>query len=253
MMRRFTPVVVAVAMAVPTLPVLAQDQPGNVGMFIFVQPQAGNVAEYEAAYKEHAAWHRSQNDSWNWPVWEITSGPRTGQLVVGSIGHEWKDFDERGEFGEKDRAEAVANLSPLTESVKREYWIYQPELSNPPTGDGGPVNGVAYYAHLNQDMVGEYNVAARKIQAAITKSDWGGRYFRNRLVASGEDPTIVRWSVRQSWADFGPSETSFPKMLEGEYGRAEAQSILDTLNRATHCRRSEIWTYRSDLSYFPAQ
>ena len=73
------------------------------------------------------------------------------------------------------------------------------------------------------------------------------------MVASGEDPTIVRWSVRQSWADFGPSETSFPQMLEGEYGRAEAESILDTLNRATHCQRSEIWVYRADLSYEPNQ
>ena len=250
-MHRLIPLLLAVAMAVLSLPVLAQE-PGNVGMIIFVQPQAGKVVEYETAYKEHAAWHREQNDSWNWPVWQIRSGPRTGQYAVASFGREWKDFDERGELGEKDQAHALANLVPLTQNSKREYWVYQPGLSNPPT-DGGGTNGVVYYTHLNQDMAQEYNVAARKIQAAIAKSDWAGKYFRNSVVASGEDPTIVRWSVRESWADFAPPETSFPEMLESEYGRAEAQSILDTLNRATHCRRSEIWVYRSDLSYSPSQ
>ena len=81
------------------------------------------------------------------------------------------------------------------------------------------------------------------------KADWGGRGYRAIVVASGEDPTVVRWSARSTWGDFQPGETSFMEMLEEAYGRQEAASILDTLQRSTHCRRSEVWAFRPDLSY----
>jgi hypothetical protein len=105
---------------------------------------------------------------------------------------------------------------------------------------------------LNQGMTGVYSGAVRKINDAITKAGWGVGYYRHVLVNSGEDPTMVRWVARPTWEDFAPPTPSFPRLLQETYGREDAASVTDALNRSVHCGRSEIWTYRPDLSYTPA-
>ena len=240
---------VCVSVFVLVLPAVAQEEAETMGQLFFVQPNGGEVLQWEAAYKKHVDWHRSKNDTWSWPVWEIVSGERTGQYVIGTFGHPWKDMD-RGEFGAADRADAIANEGPHVEAFTVELWRNLPELSRPP--EGPPALAVANYSHLNQGMQGEYMEAIRKIHDAISKAeDWGGGYFRGIVVASGEDPTVVRWAARSTWGDFQPGETSFMEMMEKAYGRQETASIMDTINRSTHCRRSEVWARRPDLSSGP--
>ena len=248
-MSRATLLCVSVCVSVFVLvaPVVAQEEAQTVGQLFFVQPKGGEVLQWEAAYKKHVDWHRSKKDTWSWPVWEIVSGERTGQYVIGTFGHPWKDLD-RGEFGAADRADAIANQGARG-TVAVELWRSLPELSRPPEGE--PALAVAYYSHLNQGMMDDYMRAVRKINDAISKANWGGGGYRSVVVASGEDPTVVRWSARSSWGDFGPAETPFMEMMEKAYGRQEVASIMDTITRSTHCRRSEVWASRPDLSYEP--
>lgn len=35
----------------------------------------GMAAQYEQGRAKHMAWHKSQNDSWNWDTWDITPAP----------------------------------------------------------------------------------------------------------------------------------------------------------------------------------
>ena len=91
----------------------------------------------------------------------------------------------------------------------------------------------------------------RKINHAITVANWDTGDYRNILVNSGEEPTAVRWVARPTWQAFAPPEKSFPKLLEEAYGKEEADAVQDALNRSIHCGRSEVWTYRPDLSHTP--
>ena len=243
-------VVVALAvLAVEPAAGQAEDEPGLIGQVYFVRAQAGAEQQWEDAYTRHVAWHRAQNDPWGWPVWQIVTGERTGQYVIGTFDHDWTDLD-RGELGARDRADARENQNRYAASTSVEIWRRRPELSRPPEGDP-PALAIAYYNTLHQGMLGAYSGAVRKINEAIIAADWGVGYYRNLVVNSGEDPTVVRWLARPSWADFASPEPSFPAMLADAYGQEEATAILETLARTVRTSRSEVWAYRADLSYVP--
>ena len=56
-------------------------------------PMPGMKAAYEEGVKKHQQWHKEHNDTWTFNVWQITSGPRTGDYVHVTSGHQWGDFD----------------------------------------------------------------------------------------------------------------------------------------------------------------
>ena len=49
--------------------------PDSVTEVLRQKPRQGMVKEYEASRKKHMAWHKAQNDTWAWDVFEITTGP----------------------------------------------------------------------------------------------------------------------------------------------------------------------------------
>ncbi|HAK55365.1 MAG TPA: hypothetical protein DCP38_07780 [Acidobacteria bacterium] len=235
--------------ALAVQPATAQEPEGLIGQVYVIEAQAGAEQQWEDAYKRHVEWHRAQNDSWGWPVWQIITGERAGRYVIGTFGHEWTDLD-RGDFGSRDRADARTNQNRYAAATSVEIWRRRPELSRPPEGEM-PAMAIAYYNTLHQGMLGPYSAAVRKINEAITAADWGVGYYRNVIVNSGDDPRVVRWLSRPSWADFESPEPSFPAMLADAYGQEETTAILETLARTVRDSRSEIWAYRADLSYVP--
>lgn len=227
----------------------AQEDRGDVGQVHFVKPKAGETLQWEAAYKKHVEWHRSKNDAWSWPVWEIITGERAGHYAIGTFFHHWKDLDR--DLGAEDNTHAREYLDRHTESATMEVWRYRPEISNPPKGDEASAYAAVYYRHLNQGMMGTYSRAVRKINDAIVEAEWGVGYYRNVYVNSGDEPMAVRWVARRTWEDFAPPALSFPRLLEEAYGKEEAAAVTDALNRSIHRGWSEIWAYRPDLSYAP--
>ena len=83
------------------------------------------------------AWHKSQNDSWSWTVWEITTGEGTGNYLVGSCGHDWKDSDGREKFQADDSANANSTMGPYLASETMAYYVQRSDLS-PATPAGPP-------------------------------------------------------------------------------------------------------------------
>src|SRR5512146_3175678 len=70
----------------------------------------GMTAQYEQGRAKHMAWHKSQNDTWSWDTWEITTGEGTGNYLIASCDHPWKDFDTREKFNVGDSANAQATM-----------------------------------------------------------------------------------------------------------------------------------------------
>src|SRR5512142_998466 len=62
----------------------------------------GMTAEYEQGRARHMAWHKSQNDSWSWTTWEMTTGKNTGSYLISSCGHTWKYFIARRQLNATD-------------------------------------------------------------------------------------------------------------------------------------------------------
>jgi hypothetical protein len=96
--------------------------------------------------------------------------------------------------------------------------------------------------------------AIKEVNAAIQKSHWpakpAGWY---QLLNGGEGPVLVLASARNNWAEFQPPEKDLGSMLAGVYGKDGAQALFDKFYKNLRTVRTEIFRYRPDLSYLPAQ
>jgi hypothetical protein len=95
--------------------------------------KSGMTAQYEQGRIKHMAWHKSQNDTWTWNTWEITTGPETGDYMIASCGHTWKDFDSREKFNVADSANANASMGDTLAGETMAYYAFRSDLSDKPT------------------------------------------------------------------------------------------------------------------------
>ena len=71
----------------------ANAQTGLVGQFAVWKPKEGKEDLFEAGYKKHLEWHRTNGDTWDWYGWFFSSGPRTGTFVDATLFRSWAELD----------------------------------------------------------------------------------------------------------------------------------------------------------------
>ena len=244
-MHKTSPLTLLVALALFSTPALAQE--GRIGQVYFMEVAPENNAEWLEAYGKHVDFHRQNNDDWAWPVWQITSGPRTGQYAIGTFGHEWQDFDR--DFEAKDVENAWRTMVPLSKSYSSEYWIYFPDRSRPPESLEHSLL-VLQYNRLKAGMGNQYWRANDKINAALKKANWHRHSLTSIIVNSGQNGWVVRASPRSGFAEMGRSPGFVEAMTEA-YGEDEFEAIMSSSREAVEESYSEVWTFMPELSYAP--
>ncbi len=247
--------VLSCALLLGVVPALAQTQPKTVAEVIFVTPKPGSTADFEAAVKRHMQWHRQQNGTWAWLVWEVLTGERTRQYVAGTFGHDWKDFDDKAKFEEEDDANAMSVIGPYIQSLNGGFYALRPDLSlTQPTPGGQP----AAFSSVTTVLVKPGGTLAaeeaiKEVNAAIKKSNWPAKPSAwYQLLNGGEGPTLVLVSAREKWADFQPPEEEFGQMLGESYGKMGAENLFHKFYGSVRSFHSQIIKFRPDLSYMPA-
>ncbi len=241
---------IVASMLLLALPLGAQQESVMVTRVVVVKPKAGMQQQFEEALKRHLQWHR-QNDPWTYWGWQIITGDRTGQYVVGTFGHRWEDFDTHAKFDPADQADANANVAQYLESANFSLLAFHPEISRLPDEEvPSPLVEVITYL-VNGDSESEFNYTLRKIHEAIGKTKWVPYYAWYELANGGEHPTYILVIPHNTWAEFQPPKKTFPAMLEEAYGREEADSLVKSLNRTVRSVRSEVGRFRTDLSAQP--
>ena len=252
-MRRLGVFFVVVSLLLLALPVVGQVQPGPILRFYHIKPKAGMEQQFEEAYKRHLDWHRQQNDTWTWVMWQVEAGERFGQYTAVTGSHRWEDFDARGELGDADSADAMAKLSPYVESVTSSFSRSHSDISRPPASeDSFPLLEVTSF-QLNPGSAPAFTHVVRKVHEAIVKTNRPVHYFWEEVVSGGEEPMFSVVIPQKNWADLEPLEKSIGQMLEEVYGREEAESLRKTFWKSVHSQRTVIVRYRADLSYIPGQ
>ena len=252
-MRNLRLVMAAVVSCLPALPALAADTPGTLAQIFVQKPKPGAQAQYEEGRKKHMDWHRKQADTWEWNTWEIVNGPRTGQFLVGSFGHHWKDLDGRGDFEKADGVDAVANMGASQESSSMSFFDYQTDLSMPGEGPRpGAFSQVTHY-YVKAEGIIDFQDAAKKINAAIKKANYPSHPIWYRLTSGGEGPHFVMVQARKNWAEFEPPAKTVQDMLAEVYGKVDGPATLAKFRKQIRYVETEILRYRPDLSYVPGK
>jgi hypothetical protein len=237
------------------LPAGAQMPAKSLNRIIVVKTKPSMSAQWEEGLKKLNDWARQHKLPLTNHCWSIVSGPRTGQYVVASPGHDWKDFDAAEKVGQGVVEQIQADLEPYTESHLTSYWLYQEDLSGHAfdTSQSPPafVEVTTYF--LKPGGGQGVTDAIKAANAAIQKSHWPGKPSGwYSLVNGGGGPQLAHVIGHENWADFQPPEKNFFEMLNDVYGKEGAAALGKKFFTGLRSWRSEIWRSRPDLSYTPA-
>jgi hypothetical protein len=244
-----------IALAI-ALPASAQMAPKSMGEIYVIKTKPSMSMQWEAGAKKLIEWSHQQNRPATYYYWSIIPGPRTGQYVLGTFGHDWKDFDAINDRNPDAGKIIQEDMDPYTESVRTSFWAYQEDINGPPAnaGQAPPAFSavITFFFKPASDM-GSIADMLKQVRAAMEKSHWPGNpgYWYQRV--NGGYGTALAVSIgHPNWAGFQPPDPSLGKMLSEVYGQAGAEALFRKFYGATRAIRSEIWAYRPDLSYIAA-
>lgn len=229
---------------------------GTLGSIEFQKIKSGMVPQYEAGRKQKAAWHKQQNDPLPLLVWQRLSGEGTGDFLVGRFGQHWADYDKPAVSDEADVAEFQKVMGAYVESVMTQYYEFMPKISNNNNMTGIPEKfSEILVFHVRSGKISDFRSAITRIYEATVKTKWPVTYEWYSLVNGGTSGTFVLSFPRKNWADFEdkPDVKPFREVIKDAFGQAEADSIVDRIDRSIEKETSEIIQFRPDLSYLPGK
>lgn len=236
-----------------TLAMAQAPPPASVCEIHINKVKPGMTAQYEQGRAKHMAWHKAQNDKWSWEVWEITTGENTGNFLVASCGHDWKDFDTREKFDVADGADANASMGPYLAGSTMAYYVHRSDLTvahkmgaTPP-----PYLSVIHFFLKPEglldfaDGVKKVNAAFAKTNTPTTVQDWYA------LANGGHGPELVLVQERKNIGEMaGTSAKTLDQIMQEAYGDQGA-TIMATLRKGYWSTTTELLHFRADLSYMP--
>jgi hypothetical protein len=251
-MRKTTVLLLAALIASVVPGLSAQDKSVNVGWVYATTPKPGMIKQLEEGRKRHMDFHRKQNDSWTWEIWQVETGDSTGSYVSASFGHSWQDLDAwEQKMGTADLADGAVNLAPYAASTTASIWTVLKDSSRPPTTSDHPKLAEVNHFLLKPGTELDFMDASRKITDAINKTNWAAYYTWYALQDGGEGPHYVLLIYMNGWADLAGPEPEFHAMLEKAMGQHDAEALMHSVNQTIKREWTETVRYRPDLSYVP--
>ena len=224
-------------------------QPGPIGQNILVKAKPGQEAQWEAAYKEHLKWHIDMNDSWGWTTFQMLSGPRAGEYFIRTGGHEWKDFDARGDTEGKDSANYFETAGKYSDSYTIWFDRIHRNLTRIPE-DGGPYKIIEFTrVFVKSDMVPDFLAVVGKFHAAFEKTNSPNVYATVQTETGGRTSNFMFVGLHDNYAGLEQDPSAIPAMMEEVYGRQEAAAIFEEFQACVDSTESYIAVRRDDLTY----
>ena len=251
-MRRTGIFLVVLSLLLLALPVLAQEEEGNIAKIVFFRAKPGLSQQLEDGLIKHNAWHKAQGGTWTWYVWTYETGDFTGGYASGTFGHSWSDFDNPDIDWETDMANVRETILPyVAEGSHWRYFEGLPKVSKPLDKPAMLSEVIRHRLRYGKDADFMYLIG--KFHEAIEKTGWPVNYRWGRLVNGGDRPIYVLVIQHQNYASMKGSEKNFAQMLTEAVGQQEAQMLLEKWAKVVKSENSHLERNRPDLSYIPGQ
>ena len=225
--------------------------PDSVTEVLRQKPRQGMVKEYEASRKKHMAWHKAQNDTWAWDVFEITTGPDTGGYLIASGNHQWKEMEEwDAKLGDADGADSARVDG--RDHRQHEEGVLDAAQRDQPAARGQrtpPLLTVTLY-HTKPGSDAAFRAAIGKINAASTPGKFPIHTIWYVLSNGGAGPTYAVVAPRAGLGEMAPSPTLL-EVLQKHLGKPGADAAIKSFYANVMSTESELLQRRPDLSYVP--
>ena len=208
-------------------------------------------AQFNAAYADHLEWHRRQRDHLIWYGWYVVAGDRTGMFLDGTFGSAFEAIDRRPNL--REDAEHFANGAALhSQPVQYGAWESWPGASTTfSLEDRAPTPFVEALRLVVEPSRSEEFEALLSRLAARPRPGRALAWAWYRNTVGQADNTYLVLIPRRSWAELALRPRSLAAMAASAYGSPAREAAR--LAGFVRSLDSELWAYRSDLSYFPAE
>ena len=252
-MRKGAILLLSLLVAALAVPMLAQAPGGPVVRVATWKVRTGMAQQFEAGLKKHNQFHRVKNDPTRLETWQISSGANTGQYIRVVAQPNWAAYDTQTVDPTADEADSAANVNAYLESESVQWWRLLPEQSHGPMDMGPTAMDEILFFHLNMGHNQHFMHLIGKVAEAAKKNNWSERYYFYALANGGETPTFALVIPKKNMAAFEEPEVTFYALLQKTFGPTETQMILEGFDKAVHCERSEMISFREELSYIPGK
>lgn len=214
---------------------------------------------YEAGVKAWNQCLREHGSKYAWVAWVHETGDVYSYSYVTGP-HTWADFDAMHNVNNACSETWRTQANPHLKGETSAFMIDLPAMSYLPAGwasQGQPALIDVVYFTLKPGRAAHaaFTDAAKKVAAAAAKAKWPYPFRFLRLQAGDEGaPDYLVVSPSKNWADFGAGvDAPMWKMVEGVYGKADTDALLNSLNEAIEKSSEHIDSYNADLGYIPGK
>ncbi len=212
----------------------------------------GMTAKFVQGVKAVDDYARSHGDPVGTEAYEITDGPRNGQIVI-LVPFNWATADQPASYEAGLDSVATKNVEPYTSSIEFQLTDVLPQYGNLAPANSPPMKyyEVEQYV-IKPDKIGEFLAALTQITAAEHKENPGSNPVSVFEMRSGGNPYEITVAIgHSSIADFAKPGKSVFEALRGAYGDDAAIAIYRSAEESIASEQNYIAQYRPDLSYVP--
>lgn len=244
----------ATVLALLPTPALAQGMSGgDMAEIVRIKVRDGHRYEFEQGVKRHQEMGAEQGNPSAWLVWEVMTGTRTGEYVVGTFGHAWADFDVMPDDPQAAERSFEQNIRGHVENAEVSFWTLRRDLSASAPGEDEPTPFLQVY-HFMPTSAG-VPVAEEtfgRVLAAAQEAQWpGATWMVHQLVNGGPTPHYAVAIPAESFADMEEPSPNMYEMLVEQMGEDETNEMFGAFTSALRGEDSEMFAFRRDLSYMP--
>jgi len=191
-------------------------------------------------------WHGA--DQWNQYGWRVETGPRTGQYLVGTFNHYWKDFDNRVTTKEHDKDwDRITNsyIDDDNQYAGSLFWNLLPELSY--NSQPSPKISVTFY-YCKDNAFEAMLVILGKLKQANEKAKIDRSYNVYKKEAGGPNNVIAFVNQIGGYADMAPINPSLKDRYVAAFGETVWQADYTTWTNGVKWSETEILTLIPEMS-----
>ena len=214
-------------------PLMVLAQTKNVLSIERVFPKIEKAAEFNKALANHA--QKYHTGSWKWRVYDITTGPDYGGVMIVEGPNSWTDIDKRGDISAEHMDDWNKNIAPLIlQNQQSQMLEYEETLSSVPLTAFTKWINITHlyqnpgYTGVTTDLIKQLKAlwtAENETVAVYTVASSGAQQFATRLHRSGRCEAPGRTEPRaHRKAHSGLVSAQRPRSSSGDPGAAGRRS-----------------------------
>ena len=238
-------------LALPALS-LAQENSGTLAESWVMTVKQGQQADFEVAFKAHAALRAASGDPRAWDVYSPETGDKLNVYVVRTCCFGWADQDAYSSWTQSTPAvmgDWFANVDPFVESYAHYFSELDADNSNWPT-DTGAIRYVGVTDYFpSPGQAAAFDTARKELSQVALNHGWSaaGHHWgwADRI---GGEPQVSLAIPFNSFADMAAAGESFAAFAARTMGEQNAMDLMQRFTSSVRRSTYTIYLHRADLS-----